>query len=149
MQEAIKNVPLYLRHEQKAASREKRGYLMPQLNSHQKTIGTWTLLCAKKQKIPMVWKVSSWALGIRPHFKYLLNAILSNRAIEPNLFCQEKVKNENSPSLCILLFCVTMTDDFKDWTTLLFFFFFSCMEVSDCELISCDFSRGQGAIFVG
>lgn len=50
IQEAMKNLLLYLRDGQKAANREKRGYLLLQLNSHGKTIGAWALLCAKKQK---------------------------------------------------------------------------------------------------
>lgn len=131
MREVMKNSLLYLRDEQKAASREKTGYLMSHLNSHQKTIGTWTILCAKKQKIHTHWKVSSWALRITPHFKYLLNMIPNNGAIELNLFCQVKVKSENFHSLCIL-FCVTMTEDLSielRYSN----FFFSCVEVSDLK----------------
>lgn len=37
------------RDKQKVASREKRGSLMSQLNSHQKTMSTWILLCAKAE----------------------------------------------------------------------------------------------------
>lgn len=55
----MKNLLLYLRDRQKTESREKGGYLMSHLNSHQKTKGTWTLQCAKKnQKNISVLKIA-------------------------------------------------------------------------------------------